>query len=64
MSNFEARDKETKLEFPIDASFYSAPPRMPIEQYLEFSEAKVPYGERDRRRGPEHTRPPEEPFEL
>jgi hypothetical protein len=52
------------LEFPIDPNFRSIPPRMTVERYVEFSEAKVPYGQRDRRRGPEQTRPPAEPFEL
>jgi len=64
MSNFEGKASDLDLEFPIDPEFHSAPPKMSIKRYVEFSEAKVPYGLRDRRRGPENTRPPEEPFEL
>jgi hypothetical protein len=52
------------LEFPIHPNFHSLPPRMTIERYIEFSDAKVPYAQRNRRRAPELTRPPEEPFEL
>jgi hypothetical protein len=64
MSNSGEKINQIGLEFPIDPDFYSAPPKMTLERYLEFSEAKVPYGQRDQRRGPENTRPPEEPFEL
>jgi hypothetical protein len=64
MSNFAEESDDLDLEFPIDPTFYSAPPKMSAERYIEFSEARVPYGERDRRRGPDRTRPPEEAFEL
>jgi hypothetical protein len=64
MSNFEEKVDGGGLDFPVDPGFYSVPPKMTIERYLEFSEPKVPYGQRDQRRGPNDTRPPEEPFEL
>lgn len=64
MSNSGEASDKFGLEFPIDPGFYSAPPKMTLERYLKFCEPKVPYGDRDRRNGPDKTRPPEEPFEL
>ena len=64
MSNLPQKEDESDLQFPIDPEFYSDPPKMTLEEYLRYTEPKVPYGQRDRRRGPENSRPPEEPFEL